>query len=218
VRGAARGPALAWFAAATLGLVALTAEVISHSAWLKPSAERSPFSWAAAVAIFVGAGCVVVLARRGRGRQRVVLAILLVVIGLDEAFGLHERFAADLDVHSFAPGWSGVALAVEAALLAVAALLLALEARVSREALLVGGVALLAIALTARFAGGALAALHQLPTGEPRRAGEATIEGMALSGWVLVAAGLLGGALTRGPERPAHPRDRRATIRGAKGP
>ena len=147
-----------------------------------------------------------------------LLATLLVVIGLDEAFGLHERFAADLNVHSLALGWSGVALAVDAALLGVAGLLLALEARVSREALLVGGVALLVVALTARFAGGALAALHQLPTGEPRRTGEATVEGMALSGWVLVAAGLLGGALTRRPVRPAHPRDRRATIRDAKGP
>ena len=147
MRGAVSGPALAWFAAATLGVVALTAQVISHSAWLKPSAEQSPFSWAAAVTIFVGAGCVVVLARRGRGRQRVLLATLLVVIGLDEAFGLHERFAADLNVHSLALGWSGVALAVDAALLGAAGLLLALEARVRREALLVGGVALLAVAL-----------------------------------------------------------------------
>ncbi len=172
--------------------LALTAEAVSQSPWLKPSAERSPFSWAAALTILFGAGCAVVLARRNHGWQRVLLAILLVSIGLDEALGLHERFAADLDARRVSLGWSSVALAVEASLLGAAALLLALEARIGRESLLVAGVVLLAVALAGRLGGGALAALHQLPGGDPRRVGEAAMEGMALSGWVLVAAGLLG--------------------------
>jgi hypothetical protein len=58
--------------------------------------------------------------------------------------------------------------------------------------LLVAGVVLLAVALAGRLGGGALAALYHLPDGDPRRVGEAAMEGMALSGWVLVAAGLFG--------------------------
>ena len=218
MRGAARGRALAWLAAATFGLLALAAEAAFRSPWLKPSAERSPFSWVAAATIFVGAGCLVVLARRDRGWQRVLLATLLVVIGLDEAFGLHERFAADLDARRVALGWSSVGLAADASLLGAAALLLALEARFRRELLLVAGVVLLALALTGRFGGGVLAALHHLPRGDPRRAGETAVEGMALSGWVLVAAGLLGGALARSPERRPRVGDRQATIPREKGP
>jgi hypothetical protein len=218
VRGAARGRALAWLAAATFGVLALTAEAAFRSPWLKPSAERSPFSWVAAATIFVGAGCAVALARRDRGWQRVLLAMLLVVIGLDEAFGLHERFAADLNVRRVALGWSSVALAADASLLGAAALLLVLEARAGRESLLVAGVVLLAVALTGRFGGGVLEALHHLPKGDPRRAGETAVEGMALSGWVLVAAGLLGGALGRRPECPHRVGERRATIPPAKGP
>ncbi len=187
-----RSPALAWLAAATFVALALTAEAVSQSPWLKPSAERSPFSWAAALTILFGAGCAVVLARRNHGWQRVLLAALLVSIGLDEALGLHERFAADLDARRVSLGWSSVALAVEASLLGAAALLLALEARIGREPLLVAGVVLLAVALAGRLGGGALAALHHLPGGDPRRVGEAAMEGMALSGWVLVAAGLFG--------------------------
>ena len=133
MREAARGPALAWLAAATFGVLGLTAEAAFRSPWLKPSAEQSPFSWAAAAIIFFSAGCLVILARRDRGWQRVLLAALLVVIGLDEAFGLHERFAADLDARTVALAWSSVALAADASLLCAAALLLALEARVVRE-------------------------------------------------------------------------------------
>lgn len=218
MRGAARGPALAWLAAATFGVLALTAEAAFRSPWLKPSAEQSPFSWAAAAIIFFGAGCLVVLARRDRGWQRVLLAALLVVIGLDEALGLHERFAADLDARRVALAWSSVALAADASLLCAAALLLALEARVVRESVLVVGLVLLAVALTGRFGGGVLAALHHLPKGDPRHAGETAVEGMALSGWVLVAAGLLGGALGRQPECGPRVGDPRATIPPEKGP
>jgi hypothetical protein len=168
---------------------------------LKPSAERSPFSWAAAVTILFGAGCAAVLARRNRRWQRVLLATVLVWIGLDEAFGLHERFAADLDARRVGLGWSGVALAVVALLYGAAALLLALEARLGRESMLVAGVGLLAVSLTGRLGGGALAALHHLPGGDPRDVGEATTGGMALSGWVLVAAALLARVRARAPIR-----------------
>lgn len=190
--GSRSSPALAWLAAASFGALALTAEAVFRSPWLKPSAERSPLSWAAALAILFGAGCAAALARRKRGWQRALLATLLVAIGLDEALGLHERFAADLDARRLALGWSSVALAVEVTLLGAGAVLLALEARRGREPLLVGGVVLLALALTGRLGGGALAALDHLPRGGPRRAGEAAAEGMALAGWVLVATGLLG--------------------------
>jgi hypothetical protein len=142
--------------------------------------------------ILFGAACAALLARRKRGWQSVLLAILLVSIGLDEALGLHERFAADLDARRIALGWTSGALAAEASLLCAGALLLALEARRGRESLLIAGVVLLAVAVTGRFGGGALAALHHLPGGDLRRLGEAATEGMALSGWVLVAAGLLG--------------------------
>jgi hypothetical protein len=198
---AARSPALAWLAAATFGALALTAEAAFRTPWLKPSAERSPFSWAAAVTILFGAGCAAVLARRNRRWQRVLLATVLVWIGLDEAFGLHERFAADLDARRVGLGWSGVALAVVALLYGAAALLLALEARLGRESMLVAGVGLLAVSLTGRLGGGALAALHHLPGGDPRDVGEATTGGMALSGWVLVAAALLARVRARAPIR-----------------
>ena len=52
------------------------------------------------------------------------------------------------------------------------------------------GLALLVVALGARFGGAALAAIDQLPVGDTRDAGEAAMHAFDLMGWSLVAAGL----------------------------
>lgn len=175
-----------------LGALALVAESVSSTTWLKPGAERSPFSWAAALAILLAAVCAALLARHGRSGLRLLLALALLFVALDEALGFHERFADDLDARKFSLAWPTVAAAGEAVLLVVAGLLLALEARSKRETpLVVAGVLLLAAALAARFGGAVLIGLHHFPAGGIRRTGEATAHGAALSGWILVAAGLL---------------------------
>ena len=179
-------------AAAALGAFALAAEVASETAWLRPGAERSPFSWVAAIATLVAAVCAAALARRGRAVPRLLLAASLTVIAIDEAVGLHERFAGDLDARRIALNWTSAAFAADTVVLVGAGLLLAVEARARpREPLLVAGVALLAGALAMRFGGGLLAVLHRLPSHGARHDGEAAAHAFALTGWLLVAGVLV---------------------------
>jgi hypothetical protein len=173
-----------------VGGLALATEVFSDAAWLKPGAERSPFSWAGALATLLAAAGAVSLSRTGNTRRRLLLAGLLALIAVDQAFGLHERFAEDLDARRVAISWAGVALAAGVLVFVAAGVLLALEARSRTPLAIAAGVALLGTALAMRFGGGVLAGLHHLPAGETRRSGEAAAHGLALAGWVLVAAGL----------------------------
>ena len=184
------GVALAWLASAAVGGLALAAGVLSDAAWLNPGAERSPFSWAGALATLVAAACAASLARTGNARRRLLLAVLLALIAVDQAAGLHERFAADLDARRVAVSWAGLAFAAGALVFVAAGVLLALEARSRTPLAVAAGVALLGTALAMRFGGGVLAVLHHLPAGETRRSGEAAAHGLTLSGWVLIAAGL----------------------------
>jgi hypothetical protein len=184
------GVVLAWLAALTVGGLALAAGVLADGGWLNPDAEGSPFSWAGALATLLAAAGAASLARTGNAWRRLVLAGLLAVIALDQAVGLHERFAVDLDARRVAFSWDGVAFAAGALVLVAAGVLLALEARTRTPLAVVAGVALLATALAMRFGGGVLAVLHHLPAGATRRGGEAAAQGLALSGWVLVAVGL----------------------------
>jgi len=184
------GVVLAWLAALSVGGLALAAGVLADGGWLNPDAERSPFSWAGALATLLAAAGAASLARTGNAGRRLLLAGLLALIALDQAVGLHERFAADLDARRVAVSWDGVAFAAGALVLVAAGVLLALEARARTPLAVVAGVALLATALAMRFGGGVLAVLHHLPAGATRRGGEAAAQGLALSGWVLVAAGL----------------------------
>jgi len=181
---------LLWLTAAVVGAAVLAAGVLVDGGWLNPDAERSPFSWAGALATLFAAAGAASLARTGNAGRRLVLAGLLALIAIDQAVGLHERFAADLDTRRVAVSWDGVAFAVGALVLVAAGVLLALEARTRTPLAVAAGVALLATALAMRFGGGVLALLHHLPAGETRRGGEAAAQGLALSGWVLVAAGL----------------------------
>ena len=182
----------AWVAGAALGALALVAGSVSDVRCLEPGAERSPFSWVAALAILLAAVCAALLARDGRSGPRLLLAAALVFVALDEAFGLHERFADDLDARRLSLGWPTAAAVAEAVALIAAGLLLALEARRKRETpLVVAGVLLLAVAFAARLGGAVLIEVLQFPTGGARRAGEAAAHAAALSGWILVAAGLL---------------------------
>jgi hypothetical protein len=189
-RPASTGVVAAWLAALTVGGLALAAGVLVDGGWLNPDAERSPFSWAGALATLLAAAGAVSLARTGNARRRLLLAGLLALIAIDQAVGLHERFAADLDARRVAISWAGLAFAVGALVLVAAGFLLALEARSRTPLAVAAGVALLATALAMRFGGGVLAVLHHLPAGETRRGGEAAASGLALTGWVLVAAGL----------------------------
>jgi len=184
------GVALVWLIAASVGAAALVAGVVSEGGWLNADSEGSPFSWAAALATLLTAAGATSLARTGNAWPRLLLAGLLAVIAVDQAVGLHERFAADLDTRRVAVSWDGFAFAAGALVLVAAGVLLALEARRRTPLAVAAGVALLATALAMRFGGGILAVLHHLPAGETRRSGEAAAQGLALSGWVLVAAGL----------------------------
>jgi hypothetical protein len=146
------------------------------------------------LATLVAAGCALILARRERRKPRLLLAAGLVYIAVDNALGLHQRLAADLDPRALASFEEGaVPLVANTLLLGVVAVLLLLELRWARPAaaMIAAGTALLATALAARFCGGALAALNGLPAGEPRAAGEAAMHACGLAGWMLVAAGLL---------------------------
>jgi hypothetical protein len=190
-RATSRVGGLVWLAAGAAGALAVSAALAGDPDWLKPGAERSPFSWAGAAATLLAAAGAVLLARTGSAGRRLLLAALLTVIAADQALGLHEQFAADLDARRVALSWDTVAFGGEALLLVAAGLLLVLEARRRSHVSVAAGVALLGVALVMRFGGGVLAALHHLPAGETRRSGEAAAHGLALSGWVLVAAGLL---------------------------
>jgi hypothetical protein len=189
--------ALTWAPAAAAGSLALAASLASDTSWLKPQAERSPFSWLAAAAVVAAAAGVLRLARDRCAARRLLLAALLAALAADEAFGLHERFAADLDARRVALTWPAAGLAADALLLLVAGVLLVAEARGLRSATVAAGVALLAGALAMRFGGGVLAGLHRLPAGDARRTGEAVAQGIALAGWMLVAGGLLARAPAR---------------------
>jgi hypothetical protein len=173
-----------------VGGLALAAGVLSDANWLNPNAEGSPFSWAGALATLLAAAGAASLARTGDTGRRVLLAVLLALIAVDQAVGLHERFAEALDARRVALSWAGVAFASAALVFLGAGVLLALEARSRTPLAVAAGVALLGTALAMRFGGGVLAVLHQLPAGETRRSGEAAAHGLALTGWVLVAAGL----------------------------
>ena len=182
-----------WPAVLVVGLLDLVAGLEARSWWLDPAAESSPFSWACALAVLAAAACVTVLAMHGRRNARITLAMGLVVIAVDEAFGLHERLAADLDLRALETlTWRTCALVGYTILLGVVAILLVLEIRSSRRrpTLLIAGLALLVVALGARFGGAALAAIDQLPVGDTRDAGEAAMHAFDLMGWSLVAAGL----------------------------
>jgi hypothetical protein len=183
-----------WLGACVVGLLALVAGVAAHGWWLNPAFQRSPFRWTSVLATLVAAGCAVVLARRERGKPRLLLAAGLVYIAVDNALGLHQRLAADLDPRALASFEQGaVPLVANTLLLVVVAVLLLLELRLARpaSAMIAAGTALLATALAARFCGGTLAALNGLPAGGPRAAGEAAMHACGLAGWMLVASGLL---------------------------
>ena len=182
-----------WPAVLAVGLLDLVAGLEARSWWLDPAAESSPFSWACALAALAAAGCAIVLATRGRRNARIVLALGLAFIAVDEAFGLHERLADDLDLRALESlTWRTTALVGYTILLGAVAILLVLEIRSSRRrpTLLIAGVALLVAALGARFGGAALDALDALPAGGTRDAGEAAMHAFDLMGWSLVAAGL----------------------------
>jgi hypothetical protein len=186
-------PAWVWPTVLVVGLLDLIAGLEAHS-WLDPAAERSPFSWASALTTLVAAVCVAILATRGRRNARIVLAVGLAFIAVDQAFGLHERLAADLDLRALVSlEWCTCALVGYTLLLGVVAVLLVLEIRASRRppTMLLTGVALLVLALGARFGGAALAGLDALPAGETRDVGEAAMHACELMGWALVASGLL---------------------------
>jgi hypothetical protein len=184
------GVALVWLIAASVGAATVVAGVVSEGGWLNADSEGSPFSWAAALATLITAAGAASLARTGNTRRRLLLAALLALIAVDQAVGLHERYAADLDARRAAAGWAGAAFAAGALVFVAAGVLLALEAGNRTPLAVAAGVALLGTALALRFGGGVLAVLHYLPAGETRRSGEAAAHGLALSGWVLVAAGL----------------------------
>jgi hypothetical protein len=183
-----------WPAVLAVGLIDLVAGLEARSWWLDPAAESSPFSWACALAALAAAGCVIVLATRGRRNARIALALGLAFIAVDEAFGLHERLADDLDLRALESlTWRTTALVGYTILLGAVAILLVLEIRSSRRrpTLLIAGLVLLVLALGARFGGAALDALDALPVGNTRDAGEAAMHAFDLMGWSLVAAGLL---------------------------
>ena len=150
--------ALVWPAVLVVGLLDLVAGLGARSWWLDPAAESSPFSWACALAVLAAAACVTVLAMHGRRNARIALAMGLVVIAVDEAFGLHERLAADLDLRALESlTWRTCGLVGYSILLGAVAILLVLEIRSSRRrpTLLIAGLVLLVVALGARFGGAA---------------------------------------------------------------
>jgi hypothetical protein len=200
-----------WACAVGAALLALLAGLLGYGGRLDPAAEGSPFSWAGAAAALLAAAAAGAAARRWRrGRiRRAFLALGLLCIAADDAFGLHERFADDLDPRAAlggaGPGWGVVVMAVYGVVLATVVTLLALELRGERHArpMLTTGLALLAAAILARVAGGALAALGGLPHGPVRRAGESADHAAKLAGWVLAAVAL--GRIAFRPARERRP-------------
>jgi hypothetical protein len=200
----------AWACAVVAALLALVAGLLGYGGRLDPAAEGSPFSWAGAAAGALAAAAAVGAAlrwQRARAR-RALLALGLLCVAVDDALGLHERFADDLDPRGTTGvglGWGAVGMAGYGILLAAVVALLAAELRGGRRArpMLTAGVALLALALLARVAGGGLAAAGGLPHGPVRHAGESADHAAKLAGWVLVAAAL--GRIAFRPARKRRP-------------
>jgi hypothetical protein len=201
----------AWACAVLAALLALAAGLLGYGGRLDPAAEGSPFSWAGAAAVVlaaVAAGGAALRWPQARAR-RGVLALGLLCVAADDALGLHERFADDLDPRSAMGGgglgWGAVGLVGYAILLAAVVVLLAAELRGERRArpMLTAGVTLLVLALLARVAGGALAAAGGLPHGHVRNAGESADHAAKLAGWVLVVAAL--GRIAFRPARKRRP-------------
>lgn len=203
--------AWAWACAVAAALLVLVAGLLGYGGRLDPAAEGSPFSWAGAAA-----GAVAALAAAGaalrwpRARaRRALLALGLLCVAADDALGLHERFADDLDprpaMGGGGLGWGAVGMVGYGILLAAVVALLAAELRGERRArpMLTAGVTLLVIALLARVAGGAVAAAGGLPHGHVRHAGESADHAAKLAGWVLVAAAL--GRIAFRPARKRRP-------------
>jgi hypothetical protein len=201
----------AWACAFVAALLALVAGLLGYGGRLDPAAEGSPFSWAGATAGALAAVAAAGAALRWpRARtRRALLALGLLCVAVDDALGLHERFADDLDPRAAMAGrglgWGAVGMAGYGVLLAAVVALLAAELRGERRArpMLTAGVALLALALLARIAGGALAAAGGLPHGAVRHAGESADHAAKLAGWVLVAAAL--GRIAFRPARKRRP-------------
>ena len=182
-----------WLCVFAVGGLELVAGFYDGTSWLSPASGSSVFRWIGAVSTAIAALCAVALARRGRSASRLLLAAGLGYVAIDQVLGLHERFGADLDARALTSlHWNGGLFVLQILLLGGVCLLLVREARLAQvgSALIAAGTALLATAIGARFGGGALAALDQLPDGEPRQAGEAAMHACGLCGWLLVAAGL----------------------------
>ena len=199
----------AWACAVVAALLALAAGLLGYSGRLDPAAARPGHRPGAAglLAAVAAAGAAI---RWSRGRaRRAVLALGLLCVAADDALGLHERFADDLDprsaIRGSGLGWGVAGMACYGIVLAVVVTLLALELSGERRArpMLTAGVALLVLAVGARLAGGALAALGGLPHGPVRHAGESADHAAKLAGWVLVAAAL--GRIAFRPSRKRRP-------------
>jgi hypothetical protein len=209
--GKAHGHTWAWACAAVAALLALAAGLLGHGGRLDPAAEGSPFSWAASAAGLLAAVAAAGAALRWRGARarRGLLALALLCVAADDALGLHERFANDLDPRRAmghgVVGWSAVGMAGYGILLAAVVALLAIELRGERRArpMLTAGVTLLVLALLARVGGGALAAAGGLPHGDVRHVGESADSAAKLAGWVLVAVAL--GRIAFRPARKRRP-------------
>jgi hypothetical protein len=201
----------AWAWAGVAALLALVAGLLGYGGRLDPAAEGSPFSWAAAAAgVLAAVAASGAALRRPQARaRRALLALALLCVAADDALGLHERFADDLDprpaMGGNVLGWAAFGMAAYGLVLAAVVVMLALELRGERRAraMLTAGVALLVLALSARVAGGALAAMGGLPHGNVRQAGESVDSAAKLAGWVLVAAAL--GRIAFRPARKRRP-------------
>jgi hypothetical protein len=211
VRGRALRHPWVWACAAVAASLALLAGLVGFGGRLDPAAEGSPFSWAGAAAAVLAAFAAAAAGRRwSSGRiRRAVLALGLLVVAVDDAFGLHERFADDLDPRSAMGGsglgWGGLGMAAYGVVLVVVVTLLGLELMGERRArpMLSAGLTLLMAALLARVIGGALAAAGGLPHGPVRHAGESADHAAKLAGWMLVAAAL--GRIAFRPARKRRP-------------
>jgi hypothetical protein len=201
----------AWTCAVVAALLALAAGLLGYGGRLNPAAEGSPFSWAAAAAGVLAAVATAGAALRwpSARARRALLAFALLSVAADDALGLHERFADDLDprpaMGGNVLGWAAFGIAAYGIVLAAVVVMLALELRGERRArpMLTAGLTLLVLALLARVAGGALAAMGGLPHGHVRHAGESADSAAKLAGWMLVAAAL--GRIAFRPARKRRP-------------
>jgi hypothetical protein len=207
----ARRHTWAWACVVVAALLALIAGLLGYGGRLDPAAEGSPFSWAGSAAAALAAVAAVGAASRwpaGRAR-RAALALGLLLVAADDAFGLHERFADDFDpraaINGSATGTGLLGMAAYGAVLAVVVLLLGLELKGERRArpMLTAGLTLLVAAFLARVVGGALAAAGGLPRGPVRHIGESADHAAKLAGWMLVAVAL--GRIAFRPARERRP-------------